>query len=299
VKAASLGNRANHPLEIRMRDIAKTVTGMPATDGAGVKLKRVIGTPALDLIDPFLMLDEFGSDDPASWIAGFPDHPHRGFETVTIMLDGRVKHADSVGNQGVIEAGDVQWMTAGRGIIHSEMPERADGRLRGFQLWVNLPAKLKMHPPRYQDVRAARIASVASAGATVRVIAGEALGTQGAASTLIPVRLLDVAMVPEAAFEIEVPDTHACFVYVYEGAVLAPDRMGKHREVPKGTLAVLEGTGGVRLSAGGAGAKLLFADAEPIREPVARYGPFVMNTREELTQAFEDYSRGTLDRVTA
>ena len=179
-----------------MRHIAKTVTGMPATDGAGVKLKRVIGTPALDLIDPFLMLDEFGSDDPASWIAGFPDHPHRGFETVTIMLDGRVKHADSVGNQGVIEAGDVQWMTAGRGIIHSEMPERADGRLRGFQLWVNLPGKLKMHAPRYQDVPAARIASVARDGATVRVIAGEAFGTQGAASTLIPVRLLDLALAP-------------------------------------------------------------------------------------------------------
>src|SRR6185436_15303117 len=128
----------------QMRYIAKTVAGMPATDGAGVKLKRVIGTPQLDLIDPFLMLDEFGSDDPDSWIAGFPDHPHRGFETVTIMLDGRVRHADSVGNRGVIEAGDVQWMTAGSGIIHSQMPERADGRLRGFQLWVNLPGKLKM-----------------------------------------------------------------------------------------------------------------------------------------------------------
>ncbi len=233
-----------------MRHIAKTVTGMPATDGAGVKLKRVIGTSALELIDPFLMLDEFGSDDPASWIAGFPDHPHRGFETVTIMLDGRVKHADSVGNQGVIEAGDVQWMTAGRGIIHSEMPERADGRLRGFQLWVNLPGKLKMHAPRYQDVPAARIASVARDGATVRVIAGEAFGTQGAASTLIPVRLLDLAMAPQASFEIEMPDAHACFIYVYEGAVLAPDHSGKQREVSKGTLAVLDGAGGVTLSAG-------------------------------------------------
>ena len=282
-----------------MRFIGKTVTGVPATDGAGVKLKRMIGTPALDLIDPFLMLDEFGSDDPASWIAGFPDHPHRGFETVTIMLDGRVKHADSVGNQGVIEAGDVQWMTAGRGIIHSEMPERADGRLRGFQLWVNLPGKLKMRPPRYQDVPAARIASVARDGATVRVIAGEAFGTQGAASTLIPVRLLDLAIEAQGRFAIEVPDSHACFIYVYEGAVQAPDRSGNQREIPKGNLAVLDGTGGVTLAAGPAGAKVLFADAEPIREPVARYGPFVMNTREELTQAFEDYSRGTLDRATA
>ncbi|HTT39772.1 MAG TPA: pirin family protein [Burkholderiales bacterium] len=280
-----------------MRHIAKTVTGMPATDGAGVKLKRIIGTPALDLIDPFLMLDEFGSDDPDSWIAGFPDHPHRGFETVTIMLDGRVKHADSVGNSGVIEAGDVQWMTAGRGIIHSEMPERADGRLRGFQLWVNLPGALKMSPPRYQDVPAARIATVARDGASVRVIAGEAFGAKGAANTLVPVRLLDVTIAAASDFTLEVPDSHACFVYAYEGTVREPDRDGKPREIARGTLAVLEGSGGVTLTAGSAGAKLLFADGQPIREPIARYGPFVMNTREEVAKAFDDYSRGALDRA--
>jgi quercetin 2,3-dioxygenase len=278
-----------------MRHIAKTVAGTPATDGAGVKLKRVIGTPQLDLIDPFLMLDEFGSDDPDAWIAGFPDHPHRGFETVTIMLEGRVKHGDSVGNKGVIEAGDVQWMTAGRGIIHSEMPERAEGRLRGFQLWVNLPGKLKMTSPRYQDVSASRIASVVRNGATVRVIAGEAFGTQGAASTLMPVRLLDVALAPEASFELDLPESHACFVYAYEGWVDAPDKADKTRTLERGTLAVLEGKGAVKLSAGSAGAKLLYADAEPIREPIARYGPFVMNTREELVKAFEDYSSGALD----
>jgi redox-sensitive bicupin YhaK (pirin superfamily) len=282
-----------------MRHIAKTVAGMPATDGAGVKLKRVIGTPQLDLIDPFLMLDEFGSDDPSGWIAGFPDHPHRGFETVTIMLDGRVKHHDSVGNSGVIEAGDVQWMTAGRGIIHSEMPERAEGRLRGFQLWVNLPGALKMTPPRYQDVSAAKIRSVVRDGVTVRVIAGEAFGTQGAANTLIPVRLLDVAIEPGAAFEVEVPDTHSSFAYIYEGAVSGVDRAGNARELERGMLAVLEGTGGVKVVAGAAGAKVLFADAQPIREPVARYGPFVMNTRDELAKAFDDYSKGALDRATA
>jgi quercetin 2,3-dioxygenase len=282
-----------------MRHIAKTAAGMPATDGAGVKLKRVIGTPQLDMIDPFLMLDEFGSDDPESWIAGFPDHPHRGFETVTIMLEGRVKHGDSVGNSGVIEAGDVQWMTAGRGIIHSEMPERADGRLRGFQLWVNLPARLKMTPPRYQDVSAARIPSINRDGATVRVIAGRAFGAQGAASTLIPIRLLDLVLASEAHFQIDVPDSHACFVYVYEGAVSAPDRAGGLRELERGTLAVLEGSDAVELKAGGAGAKVLFADAEPIREPIARYGPFVMNTRAELAKAFEDYSSGALDKATA
>jgi hypothetical protein len=272
---------------------------MAATDGAGVNLKRVIGTPQLDLIDPFLMLDEFGSDDPDAWIAGFPDHPHRGFETVTIMLDGRVKHGDSVGNKGVIEAGDVQWMTAGRGIIHSEMPERAEGRLRGFQLWVNLPGKLKMTAPRYQDVSAGRIASVQRGGATVRVIAGDAFGTQGAASTLIPVRLLDVTLAPESTFEIDVPDSHACFVYIYEGSVNAPDKAGNARALERGTLAVLEGSDAVKVTAGNAGAKLLFADAEPIREPIARYGPFVMNTRDELVKAFEDYSSGALDSATA
>ena len=277
-----------------MRYIGKQVAGMPATDGAGVKLKRVIGSPALDMIDPFLMLDEFGSDDPESWIAGFPEHPHRGFETVTIMLDGRVKHADSVGNQGVIEAGDVQWMTAGSGIIHSEMPERADGRLRGFQLWVNLPAKLKMISPRYQDVRASRIASVSHNGATVRVIAGEGFGVKGAADTLMPVRLLDVAIDANAAFELDVPDDHACFVYVYEGEVRGTGRDGSSVDVASGSLAVLAGTGGVRLEGGESGAKLLFADGKPIREPIARYGPFVMNTREEVQKAFEDYSRGEL-----
>jgi len=277
-----------------MRYIGKKVAGMPATDGAGVKLKRVIGSPALDMIDPFLMLDEFGSDDPESWIAGFPEHPHRGFETVTIMLDGRVKHADSVGNAGVIEAGDVQWMTAGSGIIHSEMPERAEGRLRGFQLWVNLPGKLKMTAPRYQDVRASRIASVSQDGATVRVIAGEGFGVKGAADTLMPVRLLDVAIDANAAFEIDVPDDHACFAYVYEGEVRGADRNGEPVDVAGGSLAVLVGTGGVRLESGEAGAKLLFADGKPIRESIARYGPFVMNTREELQKAFEDYSRGEL-----
>ena len=280
-----------------MRHISKTVAGMAATDGAGVKLKRVIGTPQLDLIDPFLMLDEFGSDDPEAWIAGFPDHPHRGFETVTIMLEGRVRHADSVGNQGVIAAGDVQWMTAGRGIIHSEMPERADGRLRGFQLWVNLPGRLKMTAPRYQDVSAGRIASAHADGVEARVIAGEAFGVQGAAGTLTPVRLLDARVAPGAAFRIDVPDGHACFAYVYEGSVAGNDAAGRPAPVPKGRLAVLAGAGAVALDAGAEGARLLFADARPLNEPVARYGPFVMNSRDELVKAFDDYQRGVLDRA--
>jgi len=281
-----------------MRHLAKTFTGMPATDGAGVKLKRVIGTPALDMIDPFLMLDEFGSDDPESWIAGFPEHPHRGFETVTIMLEGRVRHADSVGNSGVIQAGDVQWMTAGRGIVHSEMPERADGRLRGFQLWVNLPARLKMSVPRYQDVPAANIASAEREGATLRVIAGEAFGVRGPTQTLTPVRLLDIAIAPGAKLDLELPDSHACFAYVYDGAARTAAADGAARELVRGTLGVLAGIGGASLAAGTAGARLLWADAPPIGEPVARHGPFVMNTRAEIMQAFDDYSRGRLDRAT-
>jgi redox-sensitive bicupin YhaK (pirin superfamily) len=280
--------------EIKMRYIARKVAGVPATDGAGVKLKRVIGSPALDMLDPFLMLDEFGSDDPQSWIAGFPEHPHRGFETVTIMLEGRVKHGDSVGNQGVIEAGDVQWMTAGRGIIHSEMPERAQGRLRGFQLWINLPSKLKMMAPRYQDVQASRIPSISSKGATVRVIAGEVPGAKGPADTLMPVRLLDVTLEAGAVLEMDVPDDHACFIYVYQGAVHGIDVNGQTMEVASGFLGVLEGKQGVKLASTASGAKLLFAEGKPIREPIARYGPFVMNTREEVQQAFEDYSRGQL-----
>ncbi|MEQ1881333.1 MAG: pirin family protein [Burkholderiales bacterium] len=261
-----------------------------------MKLLRVIGSQALDMIDPFLMLDEFGSDDPNSWIAGFPDHPHRGFETVTVMLDGRVRHADSVGNQGVIQAGDVQWMTAGSGIIHSEMPEHAEGRLRGFQLWVNLPGKLKMSVPRYQDVPAAKIGTVTRGGVSARVIAGEAFGLKGAAQTLIPLRLLDVNIDKGAVFEIEMPEVHNSFIYVYDGAVTGVDARGETLEIPHGTLAVLTGGGEVKLDAGKAGAKLLLADGRPIREPVARYGPFVMNTREEIMQAFNDYQNGSLVR---
>lgn len=272
-----------------MRRITKTVQGMPATDGAGVKLKRVIGTPALDLIDPFLMLDEFGSDDPDSWIAGFPDHPHRGFETVTIMLDGRVRHGDSVGNKGVIEAGDVQWMTAGRGIIHSEMPERAEGRLRGFQLWVNLPARLKMVAPRYQDTPAARIPEAQAGDVTVRVIAGEAFGVSGPVQTLIPVRLLQAHLPANASLSLPLPDAHSCFAYVYGGTVTSAGQT-----LSQGTLAVFEGGDRIELQAGPEEAQVLICDALPIAEPVARYGPFVMNTREELVKAFDDYQRGVL-----
>jgi quercetin 2,3-dioxygenase len=218
---------------------------------------------------------------------------------VTVMLDGRVRHADSVGNKGVIQAGDVQWMTAGSGIIHSEMPEHAEGRLRGFQLWVNLPGKLKMSLPRYQDVPAAKIGTVTRGGASARVIAGEAFGLKGAAQTLIPLRVLDVTIDKNAAFEIGVPEAHNSFIYVYDGAVTGVDARGGTLEIHRGTLAVLEGSEQVKLDAGTAGARLLMADGLPIREPVARYGPFVMNTREEIMQAFNDYQNGSLVRKTS
>lgn len=277
-----------------MRTIAKTVAGVPATDGAGVKLNRIIGTPQLDMIDPFLMLDEFGSDDPDSWIAGFPDHPHRGFETVTIMLDGRVRHADSVGNKGVIEAGDVQWMTAGRGIIHSEMPERAEGRLRGFQLWVNLPGSLKLTPPRYQDIRSERVVLTDHAGVKARVIAGEAFGVRGPAETLIPVRVMELELAPDARLQLPVPDAHAVFAYVFHGSVIGAEAPGARTEIKSGTLALFEGSGDLQLDATSAGARLLLCDGKPIREPIARYGPFVMNTRDEIMQAVRDFERGAL-----
>ncbi len=278
----------------KSRFIARRAPGMPTTDGAGVKLRRVIGTPHCDMIDPFLMLDEFGSDDPEAWIAGFPDHPHRGFETVTIMLEGRVRHGDSVGNSGVIEAGDVQWMTAGRGIIHSEMPEMAEGRLRGFQLWVNLPANLKMTAPRYQDIPAARIPSVEADGVRIRVIAGTLEGVRGPAEAHVPVRLLDMSLAAGAAYEVDAPAGRGCFLYVAEGALDGRDGLGRAIEVPAGTLAVVRGEGGLALKAGATTTRLLYAEGKPIGEPVARHGPFVMNTRAELIEAFEDYNAGRL-----
>ncbi len=248
-----------------------------------------MGAPQLEMLDPFLMLDEFGSHDPESWIAGFPDHPHRGFETVTIMLDGRVRHGDSVGNKGVIEAGDVQWMTAGRGIIHSEMPERAEGRLRGFQLWVNLPAALKMTAPRYQDMPSARIALASKEGVSLRIIAGEALGVKGPVDTLIPVRLLLAELGAGVKFELPVPKAHNCFCYVYAGSVETSGTT-----LGEGTLAVFEDGDRLSIETSAQGAKVLICDGMPIGEPVARYGPFVMNTREELVRAFQDYERGVL-----
>ena len=273
--------------------IARKLRGMPASDGAGVKLTRVIGGPQLPDLDPFLLLDEFGTDRAEDYIAGFPDHPHRGFETVTYMLDGRMRHRDNHGNEGLLVPGSVQWMTAGRGLVHSEMPEQEEGRMRGFQLWVNLPAKDKMTEPRYQEYGPERIPTAApAAGVEVKVIAGSVGDVSGPISQPATDPLyLDIALQPGTAWEFALPDGHNAFAYAYEGAaqVGADDDA---RQLDTAEIAVLGGGDLLRLRAGDAGARLILVTGRPLREPVARHGPFVMNTREELMQAFVDFQEG-------
>ncbi|MBC8068797.1 MAG: pirin family protein [Deltaproteobacteria bacterium] len=277
-----------------LRSVTRVVAGQPASDGAGVRLLRSLGTPGLPILDPFLMLDEFRSDDAKDYLAGFPSHPHRGFETVTIMLAGRMQHKDSVGNTGDLGPGSVQWMTAARGIIHSEMPQQVDGLMWGFQLWVNLPAAEKLGDPRYQDIRADQIPTVqAGEGASVRVIAGEVGGVKGPISSVAtaPV-LLDVSFDGEGMLEQPLPAGHNAFLYVYEGE-LAMGEPGT--KVGRGKIAVLGAGDAVRVRAEGSARALVLA-GKPIGEPVARYGPFVMNTNAELERAFDDYRAGTLTR---
>ena len=274
------------------RAVIQTLRGMPASDGAGVKLTRVIGQPRLPDLDPFLLLDEFGTDKAEDYIAGFPEHPHRGFETVTYMLDGRMRHKDNHGNEGVLEPGAVQWMTAGRGIVHSEMPEQREGKMRGFQLWMNLPAKDKMTAPNYQEFGGDKLPVVDETGVNVKVIAGEYHGAVG------PVRqpatdpiYMDIRLDAGADFRLPVPAGHSAFVYAYEGGV----SVGVSREaatINAQELAVLGDGGEVRLQGRAPRSRVILVAGRPLREPVARYGPFVMNTREELQQAFADYQAG-------
>jgi redox-sensitive bicupin YhaK (pirin superfamily) len=276
--------------DLSPRHVAWSGRGMPASDGAGVKLIRVIGQPALQDLDPFLMLDEFGSDDPKAYIAGFPSHPHRGFETVTYMLAGRMKHKDNKGNEGLLTAGSVQWMTAGRGIVHSEMPQQEEGLMQGFQLWLNLPAKDKMTAPRYQDIAPERIPVAHPApGATAKVIAGELAGVRGPVEAGVTAPLyLDVALAPGAAFTAPAPEGHNAFVYVYEGQA----QVGEPAQtLERGRIGVLSPGAAVRL-ASAEGARLILVAGKPLGEPVAKYGPFVMNTQAELRQAFADYQAG-------
>lgn len=277
-----------------LRLLTQVVPATPTSDGAGVRLYRSLGTRQLPLLDPFLMLDEFRSDDPGDYLAGFPNHPHRGFETVTIMLAGEMEHRDSRGNQGRLTAGSVQWMTAGRGIIHSEMPKQHDGLMWGFQLWVNLAARDKMAAPRYQDIAPERIPRVElEGGGQVRVIAGtfgEHQGPVGGVRT--DPNILDVALPAGTATELALPQSHRGFVYVYEGEASFD---GSDRVVSAKHLGVFAEEGDtIAVKTSTAPVRFLLVAGRPLNEPIARSGPFVMNTREELEQAYEDYRRGAL-----
>lgn len=268
----------------------KVVAGEKTSDGAGVKLVRSLGGAQLSVLDPFLLLDEFHSDDPNDYMAGFPSHPHRGFETVTYMLAGLMEHVDSHGHKGVLKGGGVQWMTAGRGIVHSEFPKQKDGLLRGFQLWVNLPASEKMREPRYQNIEPGEVPVVKRAdGAVIRVVAGEAEGKTGPVKGIVTDPFfIDVVLPPGGAYSHGVPKGHSAFAYVFEGAV----EIGG-ASVKSSALAAFSYDGDeINITAGPKGARFLLVAARKIDEPVARYGPFVMNTDEELEQAFDDYRNG-------
>jgi quercetin 2,3-dioxygenase len=282
------------------RGITEVVTPIATSDGAGVRLKRSIATPTLDHLDPFFLFDHFGSENAGDYIAGFPMHPHRGIETITYMLDGSVAHRDSLGNSGVIGAGDVQWMTAGRGIMHEEMPKVGPRRLDGFQIWVNLPAKLKMTSPRYQDVPAASIPEVARAdGARVRVVAGQVDGVVGAVKDIFAgPSYLDVALPAGRTFEQPVPRGHTALLYVYRGEVqVGGSGPSRGAGIPSPRLVILSDGEVVRVHAGEAPARFLLLSAQPLAEPAVRYGPFVMNTREEIAQALHELRNGTFIRA--
>ena len=284
------------------RTMVHVIESQPTSDGAGVKLRRSLGSQRGLHVDPFLMLDEFYSDDPNDYLAGFPSHPHRGFETVTYMLDGHMQHQDHLGNRGDLGPGSVQWMTAARGIIHSEMPQQSEGRMRGFQLWLNLPSKEKMKPAGYRDIPAGEIPTVElPGGGRVKVIAGS-FSTDGR-ETSGPVNgshqlstdplYLDVHLPAGAEFSAPLTAGHNAFLYAYEGsAQIGP--AGKARALPHRAAGVLSDGDSVQVKAGVEGVRFLLLAAKPLREPVVQYGPFVMNTREEIEQALADYRDGKL-----
>ena len=273
------------------RTIDRLIEGIATSDGAGVKLTRVLTGKLQQRLDPFLMLDAFGSDDPDDYIAGFPDHPHRGFETVTYMLSGRMRHRDSAGHEGLLENGGVQWMTAGRGVIHSEIPEQKDGVMEGFQLWLNLPAERKMADPWYRDFPSAEIPEYVTAeNVTVRVIAGTSNGIAGAVTRDVTEPLyLDVHLPAGAGFSTALPNTHNAFIYVYRGAVKVGGTLVVSRRM--GILSNTPEADGVTLTATEE-ARLIMVAGKPLNEPIVQYGPFVMNTQEEIHQALDDFGSG-------
>lgn len=273
------------------RQVLRVVKGQATSDGAGVHLTRLLGTNELSYLDPFLLLDEIRSDDPSDYIAGFPDHPHRGFETVTYMLAGRMRHRDNKGNSGLLGPGSVQWMTAGRGIVHSELPEQEDGLMWGFQLWVNLPASEKLSEPRYQDIPAQEIPEVTpELGVRARIVAGQFGGATGPVQGVStdPV-FLDLMFDADKSVLVPLPKEYNAFVYVYEGSL----RVGSRPlPVERDQLAVLSSGSHIDLGGGAGGGRTILVAGRPCNEPVARYGPFVMNTEEEIHQAFNDYQAG-------
>ncbi|MEN3365299.1 MAG: quercetin 2,3-dioxygenase [Burkholderiales bacterium] len=282
------------------RTLQRVIESVATSDGAGVKLRRSLGQAQGMRLDPFLMLDEFSSDNPGDYIAGFPAHPHRGFETVTYMLDGHMRHEDHLGNVGELMSGGVQWMTAGRGIVHSEMPQQEQGRMRGFQLWINLPANEKMKPAGYRDIQAADIPSVELAGGgRVKVIAGtvdsDGKLVAGPVQGLTTEPLyLDVELPRGASFSQPVKSGHQAFVYPYEGSVKIGSGALKTQSA-----GILSDGDRVEISAGEEGARFIVLAGRPLREPVVQYGPFVMNTVEEIEQAIMDFQSGKFTEATA
>lgn len=282
------------PTVERPRRVERLVAGLATADGAGVRLTRVLTQNLQRRLDPFLMLDAFGSDDPNDYIAGFPDHPHRGFETVTYMIAGRMRHRDSAGHEGLLENGGVQWMTAGRGVIHSEIPQQEDGVMEGFQLWLNLPARDKMTEPWYRDFTHAELPRLRTdTGATAIVIAGRSHGVDGAVRREHTQPLyLDLHLQPGGRFAQDLPAGHNAFVYVYRGSVTIGGLV-----VPCQRMALLANDpdrDGVVVEAGSEGARTLLIAGRPLNEPIVQYGPFVMNTKEEIYQALADYRDGRL-----
>lgn len=269
-----------------MRSIARIIQGRAVSDGAGVNIRRVIGLAGAEYIDPFLMFDDFRNDDPSGYVAGFPPHPHRGFETVTYMVKGKMRHRDSNGNSGLLEDGAVQWMTAGRGILHSEMPEQTDGSLWGFQIWLNLPQHLQMSEPSYQDIPAADVEEFSEGGVEFRLVAGPLFGYVGPVQTLLPALMVDI-MIEQGQVELPLHADHTVILFCFEGALSVAGK-----ELRDGELAILTGQGPVGIGAERGRGILL--SAEPLNEPIARHGPFVLSTESELKQAFTDYQLGRL-----
>ncbi len=279
----------------RTRKIIQTVTGSETRDGAGVRLRRIFPSPGLRMLDPFLLLDVFGSDDPGDYIAGFPPHPHRGFETVTYLLSGQVRHRDSQGHMGVVKAGGVQWMTAGKGVLHSEMPEQRNGLLHGFQLWVNLPAELKMGQPAYQEFGQEQIKQeIRNDGTIIRVIAGKSTeGTIGPVTGIATdATFLDISLPVGVHYSHPIPEGHNAFVYLISGSL----RSGPDGQLTGGQLAVLDDGDTVEIEATEE-CRLLLIAGRPLGEPVARRGPFVMNTDEEINQAYRDFESGLFGEI--